>query len=170
METVHTSNESTSFGDELVVVAQITGAFGRDGSLKIQPFVTLAQVLEPGIKLFIDETPVHVKYINWNSRHPILQLLEIKTMDQAAALTGMRLDELLKLPVWMGFIASYILDILTCLTKITFPLSLRRLKAMTQDVTYSNKKIIYTLNVKAKYGIQQGIINTITWYHKSGLL
>ena len=49
------------------------------------------------------------------------------------------------------------------------PFSLRRLKAMTHDVTYSNKKIIYSLNVKAKYGIQQGIINTITWYHKSGL-
>ena len=54
--------------------------------------------------------------------------------------------------------------------KKTFPLSLRRLKAMTHDVTYSNNKIIYSLNVKAKYGIQQGIINTITWYHKSGLL
>ena len=70
----------------------------------------------------------------------------------------------------MGFIASCILDILTCITKNTFALSLRRLKAMTHDVTYSNNKIIYSLNVKAKYGIQQGIINTITWYHKSGLL
>ena len=65
---------------------------------------------------------------------------------------------ILKVPVWMGFIASYILDILTCLTKNTFPLSIRRLKAMTHDVTYSNNKIIYSLNVKAKYGIQQGII------------
>lgn len=77
---------------------------------------------------------------------------------------------ILKVPIWMGYIAGFILDILARLTNKTFPFSLRVLKAMTRDVTYSNRKILYSLNVKGIYGVRQGIINTITWYHKSGLL
>ena len=77
---------------------------------------------------------------------------------------------IIKIPILMGYIAGCILDIIACLTNLTFPFSLRRLKAMTQDVQYSNKKILHVLNVKNKYGVQQGIKFTIKWYHQNGLL
>ena len=41
---------------------------------------------------------------------------------------------------------------------------------MNRDVIYSNRKILYALNVENKYGVQQGINNTIDWYHKRGIL
>ena len=75
-----------------------------------------------------------------------------------------------KAPIWMGFIAGYILDFLARLTNKIFLFSLCRLKAMIRDVMYSNRKILYTLSVKNKYGVEQGIKNTVEGYHKSGLL
>ena len=76
----------------------------------------------------------------------------------------------IKVPIWMGYIAGYILDIIARFTNIIFPLSLRRLKAMTRDVLYSNRKIFHVLNVKNKYGVQKGIKFTVEWYQKSGIL
>ena len=76
----------------------------------------------------------------------------------------------IKVPIWMGYIAGYILDIIARFTNIISPFSLRRLKAMTRDVVYSNKKIAHVLNVKNKYGVQQGIKNAVEWYHKRGHL
>ena len=76
----------------------------------------------------------------------------------------------IKVPIWMGYIAGYILDIIARFTNIIFPFSLRRLKAMTRDVLYSNKKILHVLNVKNKYGVQQGIKFTVEWYHQNGIL
>ena len=72
--------------------------------------------------------------------------------------------------MWIGYIAGYFLDILARLTKKTFPFSLHRLKAMTRNVLYSNKKILHVLNVKNKYGVQQGIKFTVKWYHQNRLL
>jgi nucleoside-diphosphate-sugar epimerase len=77
---------------------------------------------------------------------------------------------ILKVPVWIGYIAGFILDVIAYLTNKTFPFSLRRLRAMTRDVVYLNRKSINTLNVKPKYGVHQGIINTIEWYDNNGLL
>ena len=54
--------------------------------------------------------------------------------------------------------------------KKTSPFSLRRLKAMTRDVVYSNKKIAHVPNVKNKYGVQQGIKLTVEWYHQNRIL
>ena len=76
----------------------------------------------------------------------------------------------IKVPIWMGYIAGYILDIIARFTNIIFPFSLRRLKAMTRDVLYSNRKIFHVLNVKNKYGVQKGIKFTVEWYQKSGIL
>ena len=76
----------------------------------------------------------------------------------------------IKVPIWMGYIAGYILDIIASFTNIIFPFSLRRLKAMTRDVLYSNRKIFHVLNVKNKYGVQKGIKFTVEWYQKSGIL
>ena len=76
----------------------------------------------------------------------------------------------IKVPIWMGYIAGYILDIIARFTNIIFPFSLRRLKAMTRDVLYSNRKMFHVLNVKNKYGVQKGIKFTVEWYQKSGIL
>ena len=70
----------------------------------------------------------------------------------------------------MGFIAGYILDILASITKKRLPFSVRRLKAMIRDVNYSNRKMSSMISVKNKYGVEQGIKNTVEWYHKSGML
>ena len=77
---------------------------------------------------------------------------------------------ILKVPVWIGYIVGSILDVISRLTNKTFPFSLRRLRAMNRDVVYLNRKIINALNVKPKYGVKQGIKNTIEWYDKSGLI
>ena len=76
----------------------------------------------------------------------------------------------LKIPIWIGYIVCYCLYVIERLTNKKFSFSLRRLKAMNRDVIYSNRKILYALNVENKYGVQQGINNTIDWYHKRGIL
>ena len=76
----------------------------------------------------------------------------------------------LKIPIWIGYIVCYFLYVIERLTNKKFSFSLRRLKAMNRDVIYSNRKILYALNVANKYGVQQGINNTIDWYHKRGIL
>ncbi len=76
----------------------------------------------------------------------------------------------LRIPIWTGFIVVYILKIITRLTNKKFPFTLRRLNAMNRNVLYSNIKILNTLNVKNKYGVQQGIKNAVEWYHKRGHL
>ena len=76
----------------------------------------------------------------------------------------------LKIPIWIGYIVCYCLSVIERLTNKKFSFSLRRLKAMNRDVIYSNRKILYALNVANKYGVQQGIKNTIDWYHKREIL
>jgi UDP-glucose 4-epimerase len=77
---------------------------------------------------------------------------------------------IVKMPLWVGYLVGYIFDITSLFTKISFPFSLRRLKAMTRDVVYSNRKIKNILDIKQIYGVQQGINNTIEWYDNNGLL
>jgi len=77
---------------------------------------------------------------------------------------------IIKVPICMGYIAGYFFDFLALFTKIIFPFSSRRLKSMTRDVLYSNRKILHALSVKNKYGVKQGIKFTIEWYHKNGIL
>ena len=75
---------------------------------------------------------------------------------------------ILKFPIWIGYIVCYFLYVIELFTNKKFSFSLRRLKAMNRDVIYSNRKILYALNVANKYGVQQGIKNTIDWYQKRG--
>jgi dihydroflavonol-4-reductase len=77
---------------------------------------------------------------------------------------------ILKIPIWIGYLVGYIFDAISYFTKIPFPFSLRRLKAMTKDVVYSNRKIKNTIDVKKIYGVQKGINNTIVWYENNKLL
>ena len=77
---------------------------------------------------------------------------------------------IVKMPLWVGYLVGYIFDITSLFTKISFPFSLRRLKAMTRDVVYSNRKIKNILDIKQIYGVQRGINNTIEWYDNNGLL
>ena len=76
----------------------------------------------------------------------------------------------LKIPIWIGYIVCYFLYVIERLKNKKFSFSLRRLKTMNRDVIYSNRKILNALNVANKYGVQQGINNTIDWYHKRGIL
>ena len=77
---------------------------------------------------------------------------------------------ILKFPIWIGYLVCYVLYVIELFTNKRFSFSLRRLKAMNRDIIYSNKKILYALKVDIKYGVQQGINNTIDWYHKIEIL
>jgi dihydroflavonol-4-reductase len=79
-------------------------------------------------------------------------------------------NTIIKIPVWIGYLVGYICDIISHSTKTPLPFSLRRLKAMTRNVVYSNRKIRNTMDVKQIYGVQKGINNTIEWYDNNGLL
>src|SRR3990167_5816505 len=74
-----------------------------------------------------------------------------------------------KIPVLLGYILATMCDIVTKLSGKEMPLSKKRYKAMTRNITYSNSKLTKVLNISPMYGLLEGIHNTVKWYRDTGL-
>jgi len=73
-------------------------------------------------------------------------------------------------PIFVGYIIAKILDLLSKITNIEYPLSVRRVNAMTRNILYSNNKLNTALSMDEEIGLEKGLENTISWYKKSSLL
>lgn len=76
----------------------------------------------------------------------------------------------LHIPIVIGYIIAISLEFTAIITKKKYPLSIRRLKAMTRTFSYSNKKLIRRLNINNEIGLEEGLRKTISWYMKNELL
>lgn len=74
------------------------------------------------------------------------------------------------IPYLLGCSIAYVLDQITYLVGIKFPLSKRRFRAMTKDNIFVHSKLSSLLEVKPIYGIKSGLRRTVSWYRTAGLL
>ena len=74
------------------------------------------------------------------------------------------------LPVCIGKFLGRLADFLSYIVGRPFPLSLRRVNAMTRNVVYSSQRFRAELGIPVSYGLDLGLKNTIQWYRQSGLL
>ena len=82
----------------------------------------------------------------------------------AEALGSNRSVPKLKKPA--GYLIALGFEFLTLITHRAMPLSLKRLRAITRDVSYSNQKVMDDLQVPIRYGVEQGIRNTVKWHQQ----
>jgi nucleoside-diphosphate-sugar epimerase len=75
-----------------------------------------------------------------------------------------------RVPRAIGIILGAICDVLATSLRIRMPLSRQRVRAMTRDVRYSNRKLMTDIEVSVPYGIRNGLARTIAWYQSTRLL
>ncbi len=73
------------------------------------------------------------------------------------------------IPRFFGMLLADGCDVLSRITRRPLPLSIRRFKAMTRDVWYSNRKL-RDIIPDFKYGVRSGLKRTIEWYKSQNLL
>lgn len=76
----------------------------------------------------------------------------------------------LSIPLWMGAGLGLVADLVTKFTGKNLPISSRRVRAMTRDISYSAAKLRTVLGTKPVHGLPRGLESTIKWYGDSGML
>lgn len=76
----------------------------------------------------------------------------------------------LRLPRTLGMMAGAACDVLSRCLSVKLPLSKQRVRAITRNIQYSNKKLIADIGSEMPFGIKTGLSRTIRWYYSSGLL
>ena len=79
-------------------------------------------------------------------------------------------NKTISIPMRIGKVLGRFGDFIAHITNRSFPLNSRRVKAMTQNVVYSSKRLRTELNVPISYGLHLGLRNTIKWYNDNGYL
>ena len=74
------------------------------------------------------------------------------------------------IPQWIALLGANILKPLTKMFGNHFPLTVSRVKALTDRRIFSTEKIEKELGFKPIFGIVEGLKRTIQWYEKKGLL
>ena len=74
------------------------------------------------------------------------------------------------IPICIGKALGRFGDVVSHITHRSFPLNLRRVKAMTRDVVFSSQRLRTELSAPISYGLYLGLKNTIDWYNDNGYL
>ena len=77
---------------------------------------------------------------------------------------------IMKLPVVLGYIAALLFDIVSFVLQKPLPLSRRRLRAMLNQTIYTNRKVKSLMAINYKYGVKKGLLTSISYYRKHGML
>lgn len=75
-----------------------------------------------------------------------------------------------RVPYLIGHSIASILDPISYLLGIKFPLSKRRFRAMTKDNVFVHTKLSNMIEVEPIYGIKNGLKRSVNWYKSAGLL
>jgi nucleoside-diphosphate-sugar epimerase len=96
--------------------------------------------------------------------------IPVKTLvDHIVAVSGLR-RKIPRIPVFLGVATGAAFDVISKITGKSLPLSVRRVRAMTRDIKYTNKKLTQVVGVRPQYGVLDGITRAIIWYRQAGLL
>jgi GlcNAc-P-P-Und epimerase len=76
----------------------------------------------------------------------------------------------LRLPVTAGYVIGGMCDAIGLLTGKKFPLSIRRVRAMTRNAVYDGTKLSQLTGLPPVVGLAEGVHRAVTWYRHSGLL
>jgi nucleoside-diphosphate-sugar epimerase len=75
-----------------------------------------------------------------------------------------------RIPRSLGMAIGATCDVVSTALKVGLPLSVQRVRAMTRDVQYSNKRLLADVGPGMRYGICSGLGRTIAWYRVAGLI
>jgi len=73
-------------------------------------------------------------------------------------------------PFIAGYLAGFMLDVMGKTIRKQMPLSVNRVKAMTQDILYSTDKLEQYITLDFKYGVHKGLVKTLNWYQSQEIL
>jgi len=79
-------------------------------------------------------------------------------------------NRILQFPIWFGYILATFFEFISFLINKPLLFSYRRLHAMTNKTLFSNNKISKVVDMNCKYGVHKGLVRTIKWYKKTGIL
>jgi nucleoside-diphosphate-sugar epimerase len=74
------------------------------------------------------------------------------------------------IPKFVGLSAGFGFDVLSRILNRPMPLSVARVKNMTNDSRYSGAKLLELLSAKFQYGVYHGWTRTLNWYRSESLL
>jgi nucleoside-diphosphate-sugar epimerase len=77
---------------------------------------------------------------------------------------------IIRLPIWIGYFVASVFELSSLLINKPLLFSYRRLNAMTNKKSFSNNRISRIIGMNCRYGVHKGIISTIRWYKKNGIL
>lgn len=90
-------------------------------------------------------------------------------VEEIATHLGVRLRHL-RISRALGLVLGGLCDVTGGLLRINLPLTRQRVRAMTRDVRYSNRRLAQDIGEVACHGTLAGVARTIEWYRSSGLL
>ncbi|NIM97413.1 MAG: NAD-dependent epimerase/dehydratase family protein [candidate division Zixibacteria bacterium] len=74
------------------------------------------------------------------------------------------------LPVWFGYAVALCLEMTGKLAHFSPPLTVSRVRALTNRATYSSEKLCKGLGFRPAFGWREGLRRTIEWYKQNKLL
>jgi nucleoside-diphosphate-sugar epimerase len=86
----------------------------------------------------------------------------------AAGYLGVRMPG--NLPAWLAYAAAIGLEGASRLTHFSPPLTVSRIRALTNRVVYSSGKARTELGFRPEVGWREGLRRTLEWYRENGLL
>jgi nucleoside-diphosphate-sugar epimerase len=98
---------------------------------------------------------------------------DTKTMREfvqcVATILGVNIPEY-SIPRWLAFLVAGAFTPMTIVLRKRFPLTISRVKALTDRRIFSSEKIEKQLGFQPKFGFVKGLQRTLMWYEKEGLL
>lgn len=76
----------------------------------------------------------------------------------------------LTLPVWAAYPLACGMQAANCLAGTPAPLTVSRVKALSSPLYFSGQKLLDTLQFNPSVGFRAGLVRTVNWYRKEGLL
>ncbi|MEK6532975.1 MAG: NAD-dependent epimerase/dehydratase family protein [Nitrospirota bacterium] len=75
-----------------------------------------------------------------------------------------------RLPLWVAYALGALGEILTRLFRMSAPLTLSRVRALSSETIFSGERLLTELGVPFPYGYERGLDLTVQWYRSVGRL